>query len=137
MEHIIYKIIKYGIDNKIVVKRELFESLNLDDEQQAYFSNVLKADSKSTANINNLYVEYSRSSSPDPLDFQYMLTPSALMHYHEYVELIDAKKASADAKRQSIMATMIAVAALLLSFVQVFFDVYDRFFKPASSTIDL
>jgi hypothetical protein len=120
---LVYRIIEYGIKNEICVKKKLFTDLNLTDVQQNYFDQVLASHRTDLTNPNNIMVLYHTGQSQNKDDWQFRLTPSAMFHYNDYVELKEARINAKSGRNFAIGALIVSLISVAISTVQTYYTI--------------
>lgn len=111
--HLIYRIIKYGIEKGQFTLRQLYSDLKITPEERAY-TNFTINPGGSTDNPNHIIIFLSREGNGLE-DYTCAILPTAVMSYTDYLEIQEARKNSEFAKRQSFWALTISIIALVVS----------------------
>lgn len=122
------RMIEYTIKQKdgIAVMQKLIEALQVSDIDEQYMRSVLLNYCQNEIRADNILIRVSTGSSDNHRDWLYRVLPTALDRYYEYIELQESRQASVDAKKQAMWATIIAIAALIISGAQLFVELWKK-----------
>ena len=133
-DHLIFRVIEYGLKKEYFTFSQLSRELNLPHNDKIYLWQSLTCwESYSTQNPNHILVAIQRKPTEggnreiSAKDYQYTLLPSAIVSYNEYLEIIEARKNSEIAKIQARKAHNISLLAIgisiIIGVVQIIFEV--------------
>lgn len=133
-KHLILRVIEYGMQNEEINLYKMKDDLELNHAKFQYVRNSLIETEKTHSNnpnhilvglklkteehINdedsvNISVQY----IADLNESTYTLLPNAFFSYTDHLEIVEARKAAKDAKKQSFWAIAISLLALVVSIV--------------------
>lgn len=121
---LLIRALKYSYNTQKFTMKDITEALNLNKEEKDYiFEYVRSGGDHSVKQLFQTREKFSEEEEKDNTGYYpyYLrLTPQAIFHYLEYVELVNAKK-------NARWSTFLSIIAISLAAITVAFTLYEKY----------
>lgn len=139
-QHVILRVIEYGLKNQLIILPKMQKDLGLSRAEFNYVENTITEKNRSYSDNPNhilvgLNLEYYGGGNivADTNKSTYTLLPTAFFSYVDHQEIVIAKQAAKDASRQAMVALKVAIYSIYIGIAfglwQIFYDVVSTCLK--------